>query len=60
MTSRKYLVTIPEEEGSWLDSHPEICKSGVFLKAIKILMNKQSPILPTDHGDLEIELDKDK
>ncbi len=37
MTTRKILITLPEEDAEWLDSHPEISKSGLFQKMITYL-----------------------
>jgi hypothetical protein len=52
MTSHKYLVTVSKEESSWLDSHPEVSKSGLFQRVVSFLMKKEGAFLSQD--DLEL------
>jgi hypothetical protein len=52
MTSHKYLVTVSKEESSWLDSHPEVSKSGLFQRVVSFLMKKEGAVL--SHDDLEL------
>ena len=48
MATKKYLVSVPEEEGKWLDNHPEINKSGIFQKVVKSMMTNGTAILNDD------------
>jgi hypothetical protein len=48
MTSYKYLVTVSKEEASWLDSHPEVSKSGLFQRVVSFLMKKEGAVLSQD------------
>ncbi len=52
MTSHKYLVTVSKEESSWLDSHPEVSKPGLFQRVVSFLMKKEGAVL--SHDDLEL------
>ena len=45
MTSRKYLITVDEEEGCWLDKHPEYNKSAIFKILVRSLMNRTAPLI---------------
>ena len=42
MITRKILITLPEEDAEWLDSHPEISKSGLFHKMVTYLRSNNS------------------
>lgn len=53
MTTRKYLISIPEKEGNWLDEHPEVNKSGLFQRVIHFMMENKMSIL-TDNSVGEI------
>lgn len=46
--SKKYLLTVPEREADWLDSHPEVNKSGLFRKTVEILMKRTEPVLSNE------------
>ena len=48
IVSKKYLLTVPEREADWLDSHPEVNKSGLFRKTVEILMKRTEPVLSNE------------
>ncbi|MDA8142398.1 MAG: hypothetical protein M0T81_00255 [Thermoplasmatales archaeon] len=48
MTTRKFLISVSEEEGYWLDSHPEVNKSGLFQRVIHFMMESPASILTDD------------
>ncbi|MDG7000606.1 MAG: hypothetical protein JRN15_16040 [Nitrososphaerota archaeon] len=45
MATRKYLISVNEEDAKWLDSHPELSKSGVFQKIINHLKETEKTML---------------
>lgn len=45
MATRKYLISVSEEDANWLDSHPEVSKSGVFKKIINHLKETEKTML---------------
>ncbi len=51
MTSYKYLVTVTEEEANWLESHPEVSKSGLFQRTVAFLMRNEKTVV--NQEDLE-------
>ena len=52
--SKKYLLTVPEREANWLDSHPEVNKSGLFKRTVEILMKRTEPVL-SDNDLVDID-----
>ena len=48
MTTRKFLISVSEDEGSWLDNHPEVNKSGLFQRVIHFMMENKASILTDD------------
>lgn len=51
MTTKKILVTIPENDANWLEKHPEINKSGLFKAVVSHLREQKKTVL--FDGDLE-------
>ncbi|MCL5873819.1 MAG: hypothetical protein M1161_00560 [Candidatus Thermoplasmatota archaeon] len=58
MATRKYLISVSEADASWLDSHPEVSKSGIFQKIINHLKETEKTILT--ESDLSIVDEKPK
>ena len=48
MTTRKFLISVSEDEGIWLDNHPEVNKSGLFQRVIHFMMENRASILTDD------------
>ena len=48
LCQKKYLLTVPEREADWLDSHPEVNKSGLFRKTVEILTKRTEPVLSNE------------
>ncbi|WP_276310059.1 hypothetical protein [Halonotius pteroides] len=40
--TRKYTVTVPDEQGEWLDEQPHLSPSGLLQKAIKDQRQKEA------------------
>lgn len=51
MTTRKFLISVSEEEASWLDKHPEVNKSGLFQRVVHLMMENKASILTDDSVD---------
>ena len=44
MNVKRYLVSLPEDLARWLDSHEEYRASGLFAKAVREAMEKETVI----------------